>query len=230
MKKYLTLLFDLDDTLVDFQQSEHASLAQLHQDHFVAHLPITTFFQAYHTVNKDLWQHVSRQKLSAKELKQLRFKLLLEFLNITHDAELLARQYEELLVAHTQWFAGCEALLKKLHSFYKIGIITNGLTQVQENKIVRLCLNNYCQSILISETLGIAKPDRRIFDKALTELNAKAESTLMIGDSLESDYQGALNAGIDFCWINAKKTEFSQDLKPLFIIQHITELESLLLS
>lgn len=228
---YKTLLFDLDDTLLDFAQSEHFSLNKLYHDYFSVHVDNAIFTEKYHRINKKLWSLVELGETTAAEVKLDRFRLLTEALNSTIDYRKLATAYEGSLGEQCGWLVGAEEALTTLKNHYQIGIITNGLTSVQTKKYTALELHRFCECYLISEAVGIAKPDKEIFTLALEHFKSASHETLMIGDSLASDYQGALNADIDFCWINSKQRSLPTNLPPpKHTIGSVAELPSLIAS
>ncbi|MFP3377198.1 HAD-IA family hydrolase [Bacillus sp. SIMBA_069] len=115
--------------------------------------------------------------------------------------------------------------LNHIKSHFKIGIITNGSTHRQKAKIINTNLNNYFDTIIISEEVGLSKPDKRIFELALNKLNVQPEDVLFIGDDLEKDIAGPQNANIKGVWFNPQKIENTTQIQPY---AEINTLDSLL--
>ncbi|MGE1126659.1 HAD family hydrolase [Bacillus wiedmannii] len=115
--------------------------------------------------------------------------------------------------------------LNHIKSHFKIGIITNGSTHRQKAKIINTNLNNYFDTIIISEEVGLSKPDKRIFELALNKLNVQPEDVLFIGDDLEKDIAGPQNANIKGVWFNPQKIKNTTQIQPY---AEINTLDSLL--
>ena len=224
MQHYQTLLFDLDNTLVDFSGSEEKALDQIYRHHFRQTGSRHAFDNQFHLINRKLWQQVETGAISPREAGDRRFQKLISKLGSANDPNHIANRYEKALAEHTAWLPGTQATLDQLAKHYQLGIITNGLTMVQQLKYAHLNMQRWFSCYLISEQVGIAKPNPKIFKQALADLKANPETTLMAGDSLSSDYQGALNSGLDFCWINQQQKPLPNHLpKPQWIMRSVTE-------
>ena len=101
--------------------------------------------------------------------------------------------------------------LNHIKKHFEVGIITNGSTQRQKAKIINTNLNNYFDTIIISEEVGFSKPDKRIFELALNKLNVQPENTLFVGDDLEKDIAGPQNANIKVCGLTSENQEYYQN-------------------
>lgn len=224
-KRYSTLLFDLDNTLLDFSESETKSLDGLYDAHFAEHLPKTAFLSSYHEINQKLWRQVSYGECRPGQVKTERFKQLVNKFQLAKCEKALALDYESLLVKKTDWMPGAKTAIDQLKPHYQIGIITNGTTNVQKEKCLKSGISDWCDCIIISEETGYAKPNPAIFNLALNTLQTQAENCLMFGDSLHSDHQGAINSGMDFCWVKYRQNSNEPPLKtPRFEVEHISEL------
>lgn len=226
---YKAILFDLDNTLLDFTASETASLQTVYQIFFKDYIVINEFKEHYHAINKNLWKLLEQGKYTTEQIKNDRFKLLAEKLQIDVNYSAIADAYEEGLGNFVNWYPQAKETLFSLKQNFDLGVITNGLTSVQEKKYFRLGFDKLCSCYLISETVGFAKPNKAIFDFALNKLNLKAHEALMVGDSLSSDYAGALNANIDFCWINPLESALFPHLpQPRYILKYVSQLLQML--
>jgi YjjG family noncanonical pyrimidine nucleotidase len=222
---YTALLFDLDDTLIDFASSEESALNKIWHHFLAEHAAQEHCKQIFHTVNRALWSLVAQGKKRPEEVKLERFIHLIDHLKISLNASDLAHAYESWLAEQVIWFEGVQDSLKNLAKNYKMGIITNGLTTVQEKKYQLGGMHQWFDCFIISEKVGVSKPNKKIFQLAFDQLSISPHTTLMIGDSLESDYQGALNTGMDFCWINPKKDSLPQgSAAPKYIVNSVAEL------
>ena len=120
--------------------------------------------------------------------------------------------------------------LRKLRDMgYKIGIITNGFSALQQVRLERTGLRDYFDLLVISEEVGVAKPNKKIFDYALEQAgNPDRSRVLMVGDTAESDILGGINAGLATCWLNAHHREQPEGIAPTWTVSSLHELEQLL--
>jgi YjjG family noncanonical pyrimidine nucleotidase len=228
---YEGILFDLDDTLIDFKASEKSALALVYENFYRTFSQVDTFTRSFHEINQSLWKAVESTQLPVGQLRLKRFQLLSEALGASLEAEPVAAFYEHQLGTTASWFPGTAEALSLLGRRYKLGIVTNGLTHIQQAKYQHLALGTWFKSFVVSEEVAISKPQKEIFNIALTQLEIAPAHTLMVGDSLTSDYLGSLNAGVDFCWINPKRLPLPAHLpEPRFMLQSVAELPALLLS
>lgn len=237
---YDIILFDLDDTLLDFSGSEELSLKDIHQQ-FYNEVDLNTFENCYKEINTALWTRVGalHNPLKPGDVKLLRFEQLNSLLGCPVDAIKIAKAYEESLGEYAHWYPGVKSVINFLHQKgHILGIVTNGLVSVQTRKYERHNLGSWFDCYIISDAVGYAKPQRGIFDCALQAISLKrnqslestiSSSMLMVGDTLSSDGHGAKQFGIDFCFINHKKVE-NQDLG--LVVKHdihsVTELPNIL--
>jgi YjjG family noncanonical pyrimidine nucleotidase len=226
---YQCILFDLDDTLIDFKASEASALKRVHESFYKAFAPVETFHTHFHAINQALWKAVEGAQLPVGQLRLKRFQLLSEALGASLEVERVAAFYENELGTTASWFPGTAEALSLLQRQYELGIVTNGLTTIQKAKYRHLSLGKWFKSFVISEEVATSKPRKEIFEIALAELKTAPTHTLMVGDSLTSDYAGSLNAGLDFCWINARGLPLPAHLpEPRFTLRSVAKLPSLL--
>jgi 2-haloacid dehalogenase len=231
MKNYKALLFDLDNTLLDFSASESIALTSLYTNHFTCKTghSFNKFRNEYHAINKRFWQQVEAEEIKPNDVNLLRFIKLLKRYNLSTDVKQIADSYENEMAHAASWYEGVEHAVIQLQKNYKLGILTNGVTHVQKIKFKNASLHGLFETLIISGEVKLAKPNKKIFDIALNDLGHEAKDVLMIGDSLQSDFQGAINAGLDFCWVSNKKGNFSRFKKsPEYIVQSVKELPELL--
>ena len=195
------LFFDLDRTLWDFDRNSENALSLIYDnlklgDHLRS-------FQSFHTkykkVNGELWDQYSKGKITKEELRVRRFHDTLTHFGVKNKvlANTLADDYVALSPHQTLVFPDTfETLDKLVNDNYALHIITNGFSEVQHIKLDKSGLKQYFDVVLCSEDIGKNKPARIVFDHALQLASAKAEESIMIGDSYEADVVGAENAGI----------------------------------
>lgn len=227
MEKYTHLLIDADETLYDFEKTERLALEKLFDTYGIV---LTEAIKtAYEDINKALWKEVELGTMSQLKLRTERFSRLFESLNIKADAEAFSDTYVKFLGEGTYLLEGAYELVSDLKARYVIGILTNGIKEVQTARIQGSKIAHLIDAVIISEDVGYSKPDERIFEFALNKLDFYDKSKiLMIGDSLTSDIQGANRFGIDSCWINWK-SEVARDHEPTYVAANLEEIRQLLL-
>lgn len=229
MTIYKALLFDLDNTLVDFTQAEAAGLNKVYTLYFQNHLPPAEFQERYKTINKRLWSLVEGHRHQADFVRLERFKLLAEQINVSVNPMAVAQTYTDTISHATRWYPEVKSTLHLLKQQFRLGIITNGLADVQQTKHDRLQIGALCDCFIVSGAIGYAKPQKAIFKQALAQLQLANHEALMIGDSLSSDYQGAINAELDFCWVNPENYSLPTKFpKPKYTVRSVNELPHLL--
>ena len=167
-------------------------------------------------------------KISHDELRYNRLKHSFDALNyVISDEEIenIAQQYIHLLPENNHLFDGVFEVLDYLTQKYRLHIITNGFAEVQFRKLKNSNIGSYFQTITNSEMAGVKKPNPIIFEYALDLAKAKKESSIMIGDCLEADVKGALNAGLDAIFFNESNVQAEQGIKQ---INHLLELKKYL--
>ncbi len=202
--RYTTLLFDLDNTLFDAATSEPAAFDHALRTGGVAdpqrHLP------TYVEVNLALWAAVERQELTPNDVQARRFADLVKAEGLSADPQVIADAFVFGMGAFGDLYPAAREVLRDLATKAKLGLVTNGLGEVQRARIKRLDLEPLFDTIVISGEVGTAKPGTKIFDIAFDALRWPAkESALMIGDSLSSDIAGGANYGIATCWYNPSR-------------------------
>ncbi len=199
--RYPCLLFDADDTLFDFGRAERDALREAFELRDVtfdaAWLPV------YQRVNAAAWRALEAGQVTPARLRTLRFEHLVAELGLALDPEAISTTYRERLAAQAHLVDGARAVVEQLRPRHRLALITNGLAEVQRPRLARSPLATAFEHVLISEELGVAKPDPAFFEIALGRLgNPDPRAVLVVGDSLSSDIAGGRAAGLDTCWFN----------------------------
>ena len=224
--KYTHLLFDLDNTLLDFNQSSKlAFFAAMHQ--LEVH-PTEDFYKRYKKINAAVWKQLEDGIIAQAIVPNLRFQLFLESENIVADPAEVNAQYLAQLVEHTLLIDGAMELVKEWATRFKMAIATNGLKIVQRPRIERASLTPFFETIVVSDEIGCSKPSKEYFEYTFQQLGMPEKNkVLMIGDSLNSDIRGANEYGIDSCWYNPSVDKNSSDVVPTFEISKLENLNAL---
>ncbi len=222
-KRYRSIFFDADDTLFDYPAAERAAL-QACLIEFRISVPLDPFVLAYRLHNRDVWQAFERGETDQATLRVERFRRLAAELGIAGlPLERISAFYLEALAGQSQLLPGALELVRELAEEYPLALVTNGIAAVQNRRFAASPITPYFQSIVISEEVGIAKPDPRIFTPALEAIGVAPGEVLYVGDSVSSDMAAARNAGMDFCWLNPAGAPVPVGYTPTFMISAIKE-------
>lgn len=220
---YSDILFDMDDTLLDFQKAQLFGFKDV-----LLHYNIEfnqEFYDIYTKINHALRERFENGILTKDHVQTQRFTDFFRAINQSIDGAEANCIYQNSLEKQ-HWLIPyakevCELLSKK----YTISIITNGVGRTQMHRISSSAIFPFISHVIISEDIGFAKPDKRFFDYVISKLNCKSEKMLVVGDSLSSDILGANNANIDAYWYNPHMKHLNKNL----VIKHtITDLRQLL--
>lgn len=230
--KYKHLFFDLDHTLWDFDANARATLEQLHLDLNLVDKGIKDFdlfYKNYLQHNEALWKRYRNGQIRQDELRIKRMWLtLLDFQIADED---LSRQLNELflqlLPTRTILFPDTKEVLKYLtEKGYYLHLITNGFEKTQHAKLEHSGLSMFFKEVITSEGSDSLKPQKEIFEYALKKTGANVNESIMIGDTLDVDVLGAMNAGMDQVHVNYNNTP--QDIQPTYTITTLQELKEIL--
>ena len=226
-KKYEWLLFDADDTLLDFKLGEHRAITATLAD---AGLPTDDeVIATYSRINDNLWKMLERGEVTKDRLKVLRFEQFCEHYGFECDGVALAESYVENLKKQTVLLDGAEDVCRALYGKYKMYIITNGIEAVQTARFGGCAIKEYFEKCYISDAIGVAKPKKGFFDAVAADIEGFDKSkALVIGDSLTSDIKGGVEYGIDTCWLNPTGKEVPDGMDITHVIGDIRELLGIL--
>jgi YjjG family noncanonical pyrimidine nucleotidase len=227
LKNITDVFFDLDHTLWDFDKNSEMAFDVIFKKN---HPDVDTalFIEKYIPINQACWKLYQKDQISHEQLRYDRLKLSFDALNYAiADAAIhqMAEDYIELLPENNFLFEGTIDILEYLHQKYSLHIITNGFAAVQDRKIKNSNLEIYFKSITNSEMAGVKKPNPIIFEHALEVSNAQKEHSVMIGDCLDADVKGALNAGFQAIFFNPNQVPVDPEIKQ---VKHLLELQNFL--
>jgi len=226
--RYKSLFFDADDTLFDYPHAERAALRACLRE-FRLRVELGIFLDAYRRHNRDVWQAFERGETDQVTLRVERFRRLAFELGISElPLDRISAFYLEALSAQPKLLPGALATIRTLAKKFPLALVTNGIAAVQRRRFAAAPITSYFQAVVISEEVGVAKPDPRIFAPALRKIGVDAGEVLYVGDSVTSDMAAARNAGMDFCWLNPDGVPVPDGQAAKFIIAAIKELPSFL--
>ncbi len=201
-KTYKHIFFDLDRTLWDFDAAAEVAFEKIYEKYNLKSLGIPSaheFHEVYHPLNEQLWVLYRADKITKDELNRTRFLKPLAHYGI-HDVELadhLSEDYVYWSPRIVRLVPGTMELLDYLKPKYHLHLITNGFQEVQHTKLSGSGMEPYFETLTVSEEVGVKKPNPEIFRYALQKAGATAEESLMIGDEMAVDIDGARAAGMD---------------------------------
>lgn len=224
---YKHLFFDLDHTLWDFDMNSRVTLHKLYEEYDLAGRGIEDFeglFKAYNVHNDKLWERYRNGYIKRDELRWKRMWLMLLDHKIadTALAHELSTAFLEILPVQTQLVPHAKEVLEHCKGRYEMHLITNGFETTQRLKLQYSGIARYFTHLITSEKSNSMKPHKDIFDFALKTANADIAHSVMIGDAVDIDILGGINAGMDTVYYNPHQQPHSR--KPTYEVKHLEEL------
>ncbi len=226
MARYSWLLLDADGTLLDFDRAMDRAL-ELTVHELGATLDVAARSE-YNRINARAWARLERGELDRLALGRTRFAEFFEYLSVEADHEATSHRYLEHLSGGADWLPGAERVTRALAQHARIAVMTNGFSMVQRPRLRASGLEEIADELIISEEVGAAKPDAKIFDAAFDLMgNPPKDRVMIVGDSLSADIAGGLGYGIDACWFNPARLANPDALACTFEIDDLEELRSI---
>ena len=241
MKQYKAVFIDWDDTIGDFVGAAKRALQEMYDkyelsDYFASH---EEFVSLYKPHNIELWDKYGKNLVTKAFLRVDRFlypllhgtKVASQIQSYTALSALAEQMSEDFLHLTTKYFSllpGAEELVRYLAKKYPLTVVTNGFIEVQYEKFDKSGLRNCFSHIVLSEEVGCQKPNPRIYEEALRMNGVSAEEAVMIGDSWNSDIQGAINAGIDQIWVRKSQDSLPEGQSATYLVQSLSEVMEIL--
>ena len=203
------IFFDLDHTLWDFERNSAATFQHLLEKHELQ-LRLQDFLAVYVPINRAYWKAYRQAEVTKEQLRYGRLKDAFDELGYAvNDTTIhaLAEGYITHLTSFSHVFDHTHSTLEYLRPKYKLHILTNGFKEIQHKKLSGAQIDQFFSCVINAEEVGVKKPDPEIFDAALKRAKVRPEQALMIGDDLEADVHGALNAGWSALHFNNENLE-----------------------
>ncbi len=223
--KYKILLFDSDDTLLDFKAAERSALEKAMKE---SGLPFSNnLAELYSKANDVYWKAFERGEIEKAQIYVGRFELFFKNADISYSPEKLSKKYEEFLKKQYFLIDGAMDTCVALKPLYDMYIVTNGNVNVQLSRLEGSGLKGCFKDVFVSERVGFQKPQKEFFDFVFESIGVADKSeVLIIGDSISSDISGGINAGIDTCLFSNKVN--TSGIAPTYTVKNHTELRQLL--
>ena len=227
MRKYSVVLFDIDDTLLDFPRSEKEALCEAFM---LSEVELNEeMITVYQKINYELWKALERGEIERDELMTRRFEDFARFYGLEIDFLKVANDYLDCLGKKIYFIEGARELLDALYGKIRMYIVTNGLAKVQNSRYKLTGFDKIFDGMFISQEVGANKPDNRFFEYVAEHIDGfEKEKTIIVGDSLSSDIAGGINFGIDTCWYSAKG--MTPKIQPTYTVDSLDKVLPILLA
>ena len=220
------IFLDLDDTILDFHRSEAVALRKTLQSLNVN--PTDEVIARYSAINLAHWKALERKELTRGQVLTGRFRQLFEELGMNVSPNVAQSLYEKNLSESHFFIDGAPRLLMTLSQKYPLYIASNGTTLVQTSRIASSGSGRYFKDVFLSEQLGADKPQIEFFERATGQIDGyNPEEAIILGDSITSDMQGGINAGMHTCWFNPHHRD-NHGITPEFEITDLAQFDTVL--
>ncbi|RUO63744.1 pyrimidine 5'-nucleotidase [Pseudidiomarina insulisalsae] len=224
LRNYDWLLFDADETLFSFDA--FTGLKKMFRGYGVDFNE--QHYDDYQGVNKSLWDAYQAGSIDAQTLQHKRFAPWAAELEVS--TQQLNSGFMTAMAEICEPLSGARSLLERGRQHARIGIITNGFAELQEARLAQTGLRELVDLVVVSEQVGVAKPDPAIFEHALLQMQqANRSRVLMTGDNPHSDVLGAQRSGLHSCWLNQHGADYPLAIRPHYEVASLSELEALLI-
>lgn len=229
-RPYKAVFFDLDHTLWDYECNARETLFELHESYKLQDrgIDVEAFHRHFKTINFQLWQLYDRGLIGNNVIRDERFKQVLDQFRV-YDEKLssdLSHDYLYGCPKKTHLVPHAKQILEYLSVNYSLTVVTNGFDEIQSVKLSAGNITHFFDHVITSQKAGFKKPDRGIFDFALSVNNLRCHEVIMIGDNLLTDVAGARNASIDVVFFNPGRAAHSQKVN--HEIGSLSELQNIL--
>lgn len=220
------LFLDLDDTILDFHKAERIAISKTIREFGVE--PTEEVLDLYHRINKWHWEQLEKGTQTRAEILVNRFAVLFEQLGKTVDAAACAKIYEKNLSIGHYFLPGAEEAVDRLSKKYRLFLASNGTASVQKGRMTSANLYRFFEKVFVSQEIGHNKPSGAYFAGCFAQIPGfDPQRAMIVGDSLSSDIQGGINAGLKTVWVNPGHADCG-DVKPDHQIEALSQLEALL--
>ena len=215
------VFFDLDHTLWDFDKNSRLTFEKIFNLNKLE-VNLNDFLEVYEPINLKYWKLYREEKVSKSELRYGRLKEAFDGVGVTVEDSLindLSEAYIDQLSTFNNLFDGTFEILDYLSDKYQLHIITNGFEEAQEKKLATSNIKRYFKTVTNSEMVGVKKPNPKIFNFALDIAKAKSSESIMIGDSLEADIEGAHKIGMDTIHFDYNDSDSNHNFKRITVLK-----------
>lgn len=220
------ILIDLDNTLIDFNACVKISMRELFPEYGLVFKD--EYFDTFLEINNDLWRKIERGELTKTHFREIRWNTIFNKIGLECDGIAFEKEFEKGIAEGTEPVEGAVELLSYLHKKYRIHIVTNGFTETQKHRLEKGGYAEYIDSVFVSESFGVQKPQKGFFDCCFGLLgDVRPENCVLIGDSLSADISGGVSYGIKTVWFN-RGGENAGDIRPDHTVTSLSEIFNIL--
>ncbi|WP_429971074.1 YjjG family noncanonical pyrimidine nucleotidase [Fructilactobacillus sp. Tb1] len=226
---YKYVIFDLDDTILDFHRGEIEGVTAILKEYKVPDIELG--LKKYIKINNDVWSQIE-DGAALQPLLDSRFTKVMAYFGIKVDGQAVEKEYREMINHNYHKIAGVDKLLKKLaDSDVKVVAGSNGFRKTQVGRLKGADLYQYFDQVNVSEDVGVAKPDSKFFEH-IFKLNPgmTKENVIMVGDGVKSDILGANRFGIDSIWYNPNHKPMNPKIKPTYEVDNYQDMYDIIVN
>ena len=231
MQRYKNLFIDLDDTIYDFSGASRESFQEtydlLHYERYFD--SFEHYLSLYEPYNLELWRIYGEGKITKEELNRRRYSHPLECVGVNDQqlADTFCREALGRIPTKGPLMPGALELLEYLRPKYNMYILSNGFKELQSRKMRTAGIDGYFDALILSEDIGINKPNRELYEYALVRTGSKLNESLMIGDMFDTDIVGAANIGMEQMYYNPKEKK-GHAFSPTYEVTHLLQIKEIL--
>lgn len=231
MQRYKNLFIDLDDTIYDFSGASRESFREtydlLHYERYFD--SFEHYLSLYEPYNLELWRIYGEGKITKEELNRRRYSHPLECVGVNDQqlADTFCREALGRIPTKGPLMPGAMEILEYLRPKYNMYILSNGFKELQSRKMRTAGIDGYFDALILSEDIGVNKPNRELYEYALAKTGSKLNESLMIGDMFDTDIVGAANIGMDQMYYNPKEKK-GHAFTPTYEVTHLLQIKEIL--
>ena len=231
MQRYKNLFIDLDDTIYDFSGASRESFREtydlLHYERYFD--SFEHYLSLYEPYNLELWRIYGEGKITKEELNRRRYSHPLECVGVNDRqlADTFCREALGRIPTKGPLMPGAMEILEYLRPKYNMYILSNGFKELQSRKMRTAGIDGYFDALILSEDIGVNKPNRELYEYALAKTGSKLSESLMIGDMFDTDIVGAANIGMEQMYYNPKEKK-SHAFTPTYEVTHLLQIKEIL--
>ncbi|WMC92687.1 YjjG family noncanonical pyrimidine nucleotidase [Kineothrix sp. MB12-C1] len=228
MGTFKIILWDVDQTLLDFKKSESYAVAHCFEQFGLT--ATEEIIELYSGINESFWKRIEKGEIAKKDALIERFCTLFDKVGIKNiNPEVFQEKYADALGSVYYFQDDSYELLKSLKGRYRQYLVTNGISYTQRKKLGLSGFDQLVEDIFVSEEIGVPKPQKEYFDYCFSRIpDFRLEQTIIVGDSLSSDMLGGNQAGITTCWYNPNGFKNNSDIKIDYEIRNLQEIKTIL--
>lgn len=223
---YTALFFDVDDTLLNFELCSQSALCKTFDVFNIDYNE--KVYQLFRDIDHRLWTKQKQGVLTVEEVLNFRFKQLFDCLNLEIDTIKFQSSFQEYLSKEFVLETNAIEVIQYLSSKYKLYVTSNGILNMQLERLKLAGLLPYFSEVFVSNEIGYDKPNVKFFHECLKRSQLHCEEILLVGDSLEADMIGANSSNISTCWYNPSNRIKNVDVKTDYIISNLLQLKNIL--